>query len=156
MDGSTMTRRRALVALLAGLGGLLLLGCTRAVAPGQSPEGDEAIFEAVLRELITSVNADAYYLDIRGADPSEALLRRFNGRAPRVRKQSQRKVDESRGPKRLAVTLWINDIRRVSDTEAEVKCGYHASPRSAAGWTYRLHWSDGAWKTIASRADWVS
>jgi len=151
-----MIRRHALAVLFFCLSLLLPLGCTSVIAPVPPLERDQAIFEAVLWELFGSVNADAYYIDIRGADPSEELLNRFTGKISRVRKQSQRKADESRTPKRLAVTLWINDIRWVSDTEAEVKCGYHASPRSAAGWTYRLRRSEGAWKKVDSRADWVS
>ena len=96
-------------------------------------------------------------------DPPEALLRRFAGHQPPVKKVSLCRMDlqnlngvmdvETGGPAvvfRLAPPAWE------SDTEVVVDGGHHVNGLNGSGKTYRVRFQGGAWVVVEARWRWIS
>ena len=97
------------------------------------------------------------------SDPSEALLRRFAGHQPPVKKLSSCQMDlrnlsgvtdlETGG---RAVIFRVSPLVWESDTEVVVDGGYHASGLSGSGKTYRVRFQGGTWVVVEARWRWIS
>jgi hypothetical protein len=93
-------------------------------------------------------------------DPPEALLRRFAGHVPEVKRASLCRID-IRGDTdpatgRPAMIFRVAPARWQSDTEALVDGGYHANGLSASGETYRVRYENGRWRVVEAIWRWIS
>lgn len=97
------------------------------------------------------------------SDPPEALLHRFAGHQPPVKKLSSCHMDlrnlsgvtdvETGG---RAVIFRVSPLLWESDTEVVVDGGYHASGLNGSGKTYRVRLQGGSWVVVDARWRWIS
>jgi hypothetical protein len=130
---------------------------TQANAARQDVEDD--IREAVFRHLfgnnasVLQGDAQVYCLQLQGgADPGEALLRRFAAHRPPVVKASACRMDPARGVTELAtgrrgLIFRVDSIRRTGD-EAIVEGGYTEAGLSASGNRYLVRRIAGRWQVV--------
>ena len=97
------------------------------------------------------------------SDPPEALLLRFTGHQPAVKKLSSCQIDlrnlsgvtdvETGG---RAVIFRVSPLLWESDTEVLVDGGHYASGLNGSGKTYRVRWQGGSWAVVEVRGRWIS
>jgi len=129
---------------------------------------EDDIREAVFRwqfehnDSFQQEKAKVYFLEVgeKEGDPSDELTKRFAGNKPPVRKRSVCSVstrgdfDKKTGEKGLVFRVRI--IEWKSDTEVEVKGGYHEHGLSASGNTYTMKQKSGKWRVTNDKMDWIS
>ena len=106
--------------------------------------------------------AKVYFLEVgeKEGDPSDEFIKRFAGNKPPVRKRSECSVstrgdfDKKTGERGLVFRLRV--IEWKSDTEVDVKGGYHEHGLSGSGNTYTLKKENGKWKVINDKMHWIS
>jgi len=158
--------------ILRSLIALLVSASIAVAAESKRHEQEDAVREAVFRYQFTNNAAhgpataekmiETYYLSIgeKDGDPSVALMKRFAGHKPSVRKVSEcstakmRVTDKQTG--KLGLIFRVRSIKWISDTEAEVKGGYYEDGRSASGNTYRVRRKGGIWQITKDKMDWIS
>jgi hypothetical protein len=96
-------------------------------------------------------------------DPPDALLRRFAGHQPPVKKVSLCRLDlqslnavtdvETGGP---AVIFRLGPPRWESDTEVIVEGGHHVNGLNGSGKTYRVRLQGGTWVVVQATLRWIS
>lgn len=98
-------------------------------------------------------------------DPAEALLRRFVGHQPPVKKVSLCRMDvdvqtlngvtdvETGGP---AVIFRVGPLNWASDTEVVLDGGHHFNGLNGSGKTYRVRFQTGAWVVVEAQWRWIS
>ena len=93
-------------------------------------------------------------------DPPDALLRRFAGHVPAVKKVSQCQValsgDMDPATGRPAIVFRVAPAQWQSDTEVLVDGGYHRGGLSASGETYRARYQNGRWTVVESIWRWIA
>jgi hypothetical protein len=93
-------------------------------------------------------------------DPPDALLRRFAGHAPVVKKFS-RCVLDLRGDRdpatgTPAIIFRAGPPAWQTDTEIVLPGGYHANGLSASGQTYRVRYQNGRWVVVEATWRWIA
>jgi hypothetical protein len=98
--------------------------------------------------------------DLPWSDPPEALLRRFAGHVPVVKKASLCRLDlrgdtdpATGGP---AIIFRVAPPQWQSDTEVLVDGGYHSHGLSASGETYRVRYQAGGWVVVEAIWRWIA
>lgn len=93
-------------------------------------------------------------------DPPEALLRRFAGHVPAVKKVSLCQVnlggDRDSQTGLPAIVFRVAPAQWQSDTEVLVEGGYHAHGLSASGETYRLRYEGLRWRVVEVIWRWIA
>jgi hypothetical protein len=109
-------------------------------------------------------NAKAYCLEVDGKDPSDALIARFAGSTPPVKKASECTTASDVGDwgVRVRVTrepgllFRLGAIRWVKASMVEVEGGYYEASLSASSNTYYLEKKNGDWKVVRDVMDVIS
>ena len=154
--------------LLALVVTLAICGCRCSLPAPTQLSDEDTIREAVFRyqfEFNASGQgkaANAYFLCVEGnSDPSSQLLAQFDGHQPPVKPVSASVLEagtalvldsESGLP---GLRFWVEEIRYLSGSQAEVEGGYEEASESAAGSVYRLEKANGHWQVIASQMLWI-
>lgn len=96
-------------------------------------------------------------------DPPEALLRRFAGHQPPVKRLSLCRIDlqtllgvtdvETGGP---ALIFRLGPLGWVSDTEVVLDGGHHFNGLNGSGKTYRVRFQTDAWIVVEAQWRWIS
>jgi hypothetical protein len=96
-------------------------------------------------------------------DPPEALLRRFAGHQPPVKKVSLCRMDlqtlngvtdaETGSP---AVIFRLGPLDWAGDTEVVLDGGHHFNGLNGSGKTYRVRFQTGAWVVVEAHWRWIS
>ncbi len=95
-------------------------------------------------------------------DVDVALLKRFEGTAPRVKRVSEcdypemKKGISDKASGERGTIYYIREIKRVSETEVEVSGGIYSGLLSADEHTYYLKRTDGKWSVTRHRLDSIS
>ena len=95
------------------------------------------------------------------ANPSDALLTRFAGRRPLVKKVSESFSKEYEGiydkeTGKKGILFRITSIKWVSETEAEVEGGHYTGPLAASGHVYKMRFENGKWIVEDDDMKWIS
>lgn len=95
------------------------------------------------------------------ADPSDEFMTRFSSNKPPVKKYTQATIQPSGGvydkDSGLRGLLFrVGQIRKTSETEAEVEGGYYAGGLNAEGDVFYLRRSNGRWWVYRVQYFWVS
>jgi hypothetical protein len=166
------------MSILVGALSLLCASSTQA-SRGFSARDEDAIREAVFRYQLKhnasclKGKAGAYYLSTgKGQDPSDAIMKRFVGHSPPVRRfsaaviKSKTKDLPPDEPKEFQ-GFWVRNketgkpgtifhagsIRRLGRHLAEVSGGYYEGGLSASDNTYRVVRRRGRWEVLSDRLD---
>ena len=146
------------------------LEVSRAAPTPLETADDDDVREAVFRHLFEhnasglQGAAKVFCLQIEGqADPSPALLRRFEGNEPRVKKASLctsrngsgrgRVQDETGAP---GLIFRVDSIKRTGPDTAVVEGGYFEAGLSASGNIYELARESGRWVVKKDTMQWIS
>lgn len=131
-------------------------------------EQREDIREAVFRHQfrhnssIQGSKAAVYCLSVEnGADPSDDLVKRFEGYEPAVRKVSDCSTDPFKGvveksTGKRGIVFRVKSIKWISSTKAEVSGGYFEYGLSASGNTYFVKKSKAGWRVAKDTMNWLS
>ena len=94
-------------------------------------------------------------------NPSDALLARFAGRRPPVKKVSESVskkyegiFDKETGKK--GILFIVTSIKWISETEAEVEGGHYTAPLEASGHVYKVRFENGKWVVKEDDMKWIS
>jgi hypothetical protein len=147
---------------------LAFRGCSSGSEVVAELSEEDSIREAVYRYQFENnvsgqrENANAYYLSLEGgSDPSDQLLRQFEGHTPPVKPVSASTLEagtalvldqESGLP---GLIFDVGEIRWLSDDEVEVEGGYEEASESASGGVFRLRKEAGRWQVVASQMLWI-
>jgi hypothetical protein len=137
------------------------------------PEGglplsrEDAVREAVFKHQIGRMTLarqeeEVVFLSVgQEGNPSDALLARFAGRRPVVKKVSEsmsRKYegifDRETGGR--GVIFSVTSIKWISETEAEVEGGHYTAPLAASGHVYKVRLENGKWVVKDDEMKWIS
>ena len=162
------------------LAGVLAIGCDSAEAPSPVPGGsgwresqavaiDEAVYRFQFEEHASGAQPGSVTFcvarttetdELPWTDPPEAVLRRFAGHVPAVKKVSLCRLDlggdTDPATGRPAIIFRVAPAQWQSDTEVLVDGGYHAHGLSASGETYRVHYENGRWKVVEAIWRWIA
>ncbi len=91
-----------------------------------------------------------FFLSVDEANPSDALLTRFAGRRPPVKKVSESLSQQYEGiydkeTGKKGILFRITSIKWVSETEAEVEGGHYTGPLAASGHVYKMRFENDKW-----------
>lgn len=138
-----------------------------------SPQHDERakaesdILEAVFRYQFQHDgrallnNAAAYYIAIKGRDPSDEFIRRFGGHIPQVKKASLCRIDAREGVRdaksdQRSLRFDVGSVKWTGNTQVEVSGGFYKHGLSASGNTYYLIQQNGVWSVTQVKVIWMS
>lgn len=110
------------------------------IGAAQQRDVAEAVFRYLFDHNTSAAqkNAKAFYLEVLGQDPDDALLERLKGQRPAVDKASAFK--EGAGLK-----FRIQRMTRVTATRVDVQAGYYEGNLSSSGGSYIVELKDGKW-----------
>jgi hypothetical protein len=132
----------------------VLAGCAPIDHGGAAGRENVNIAEAVYRYQFrhnasyVQQDADAFFLKLLGDDPPQALMERFEGHEPPVKRGSD--FETGKG------LLFEIETIEVKGRAAEVQGGYYEGFLSSSGNTYYVERSDGGWHVAKRREDWIS
>ena len=146
--------RLVLTALLA-----VLSGCA-GMTPAERSAAEPDILETVFRYQFQRGGASgqtepaAYFLEVRGGDPSPELLKRFDGHRPPVHPASKAMVSDlagvaDPGTGEAGVLFSVDDLRWLEDGGVRVRGGYRRSDAQVDGNLYRVVREQGEWRVQA-------
>ncbi len=134
-----------------------LLGCA---SPGTADGVDpakrdldvcEAVFRYQFEHNASGVQQDAaaYFLTIRGEDPSPEFLARFAGHRPPVRPGSEFEVGKG-------LRFRVEGIEWRGDGSARVTGGYYEAGLSSSGNVYTVEPAGDGFEVTANEMKWIS
>ena len=129
--------------------------------PAQSDRETDDIREATYREMFrpSSKEDSMFCLSIYDKDPSDALMARFVGNSPTVRKGSECEPLETvpeAGKKPSPVAFATYYVDRPGDTKAEVLGAYFKNGLNAAESLFYLEKKDGKWTVVKVVQRWIA
>jgi len=145
---------------------LLLQGVSCAKEPEFSAKQKDDIREVVLRWLLPDTKQrygeSVYFLRVDDHDPSKGLLARFQGLGASVKPASASKrlkklmqvVDRKTNEK--GAILFVDQIKRISDTKAVMEGGYIGNGRAAAFYDFAVELKKGKWLVTKHKCTAVS
>lgn len=113
------------------------------------------VFETLFRhqfksnESAAQQTAAAYFLTIKGEDPSDSFLKRFDGHIPPVKKGSRFETGEG-------LRLRIDNWEWQSTDKIVLTGGYDECNLSASGHRYVLVRENGTWAISDDQMEWLS
>ncbi len=137
------------------------------VVPMQAKESTEKedIAEALFRYQFQHYShllpyGGAYFIRLYGKDPDDALLIRFQGHNPPVRRVSEcstknMKVIDMQTQK-LGLLLYIQAITLRNNESAQADGGFYLHGLAASGNTYFLKKENGKWMVVKDVVHWES
>jgi hypothetical protein len=147
---------------------LMMCGCASGAEVVVELSEEDSIREAVFRTQFEDnvsgqrENANAYFLSVEGgSDPSDELLRKFEGHTPAVKPVSASTLEagtalvldrESGLP---GLIFDVGEIRWIKGDEVEVEGGYEEASESASGGVFRLRKVKDRWEVVASQMLWI-
>ena len=119
---------------------------------GRAAQSDD-IYEAVIRYRAVHEfpKSKTFFVCIDGEDPRPELLRRFTTGGVTVRKWS-----DARGPERRGPPLALFGIKWISDSEVEVCSQSIFNQMMAVGMAHRLVRKGRHWVVVSANRRWVS
>ena len=142
--------KNAIVFLLLSLVTITSLGCPRDASvtsmhatAKRSTEIDE-VFEALLRNKVSTESAKAYFISIDGKDPTPAFHSRFDGNTPPVKRLSEYVPGQG-------LKLGIQKWNWISDDKVELDLN-SSQVVNAATFRYAMKRKDGAWIVESKQA----
>lgn len=125
------------------------------------------IYEALLRYQFArnasaaQQSAGSYFIEIQKADPGEALLRRFAGHTPPVKRASEARHARNsaiydRQTRQRSLIFEVGPIQWIDKETVEIEAGYYEGNLSSSGNTYRLKRQKGKWKVVSDVMEWIS
>ena len=159
---------------------VLAVGCDSPDGPSAVPGGagwresqvvaiDEAVYRFQFEEHAAGAQPGSVTFcvartsetdELPWADPPDALLRRFAGHVPVVKKvslcQLDLRGDTDPATGRPAIIFRVAPAQWQSDTEVLVDGGYHQHGLSASGETYRVRYASGRWPVVEAIWRWIS
>lgn len=129
---------------------------------------EDAVREAVFKYQIERLTTDlpkkdvVFFLSVgEEANPSDALIARFAGRRPLVKKVSDSVpkkyegiFDKDTGKK--GILFSVTSIKWINDSEAEVEGGHYTAPLAASGNVYKVRFENGKWVVKDDDMKWIS
>jgi hypothetical protein len=129
-------------------------------------EGDKSQQEAKSeseKQIANDLNFAVFFISVEEKDPSESFLKRFSDIPRKVKPVSGSKIaEEVRRPVvdkengRRAIIFYVDKIKWLGKSSAQVDAGYHCDGLCAVGITYKLKLSDGKWTIVSERMNWIS
>jgi hypothetical protein len=124
----------------------------------------EAVFKYQIERMTSALQQKdvVFFLSVdEEANPSDALLTRFAGRRPPVKKASESFSKEYEGiydkeTGKKGILFRITSIKWVSETEAEVEGGHYTGPLAASGHVYKMRFENGKWVVTDDDMKWIS
>ncbi|MCW5555100.1 MAG: hypothetical protein KIS67_23415 [Verrucomicrobiae bacterium] len=106
-------------------------------------------------------NAVAYYIAIKGRDPTDEFIQRFAGHIPPMKKASLCIIDAREGVRDVktdqrGLRFDVGSVKWIGDTQAEVSGGFYKHGLSASGNTYDLTQQNGIWCVTRIKLLWMS
>jgi hypothetical protein len=117
-----------------------------------------AVFRYQLQQRSQQSNWNVFYLAL-GWDPfsvSDECVKVFSEHAPPVRKFIKSEYDAAQIRKEKGLVLGVSEIKKKSETEAEVEGYLFVVPGEAEGFRFSLIRENGKWLVKSSRATWVA
>jgi hypothetical protein len=115
--------------------------------------------QAIAKQL----NSRVFFVSIKGKDPSDEFLKRFQSVPRIVKKRSQAKMNSpkmewvtDKDTHQPGIILSADEIRWTKENEVEVEGGYHCGGLCAARDVFTVRLGNGRWKVIQARMKWIS
>lgn len=139
------------------------------IATGETDKStSDEIRESVFRKEIASFSLSLqfkdgiFFLSIGqgGSDPNDDFMRRLRDFGSKVKKQSMAKREiagvKDRETGHPGIILYANDIKFISDTEAEIEGGYYINGKGAGGSTFTVKLEKDKWVVTKEVLLWIS
>jgi len=114
------------------------------------------------KRIANSLNFRVFFISIKGKDPSDSFMKRFDDIPRTIRKVSNE--EPAKGPHtpvdktthRAGIVFSADAIRWHGSDLADVEGGYYCGGRCAAGITFIVQREKGKWVIKDSHLNWIS